>query len=298
MRLHHLNCISTCPAGGHLMDGRTPGVLTRAHLCCHVIVVETERHGLVLVDTGLGLRDVASPRTRLSAFFLALLAPEWREEMTAARQLERLGLRREDVRHIVLTHLDFDHAGGLDDFPQAAVHLLAIERNYAFLQHGWLDRQRYRPQQWDTRGNWRIYPAGGGERWFGFDTVRQLAGLPPELLLVPLAGHTRGHAGVAIDGPGGWLLQAGDAYFHHREMDPQQPWCTPGLRACQALMEQDRGARLANQARLRALRRDHGAQVRLCCGHDPVEFERLTGRPLGEPAQQPAAAPLQPAGAH
>jgi glyoxylase-like metal-dependent hydrolase (beta-lactamase superfamily II) len=23
------------------------------------------------------------------------------------------------VRHIVLTHLDFDHAGGLEDFPEA-----------------------------------------------------------------------------------------------------------------------------------------------------------------------------------
>ena len=78
MRIHHLNCISTCPAGGHLMDGRTPGVLTRGHLCCHCLLVETN-DGLVLVDTGLGLQDCAHPRTRLSAFFLALLAPEFRE---------------------------------------------------------------------------------------------------------------------------------------------------------------------------------------------------------------------------
>jgi glyoxylase-like metal-dependent hydrolase (beta-lactamase superfamily II) len=116
MHIHHLNCISTCPAGGHLMDARTPGVLTRGHLCCHCLLLETSA-GLVLVDTGLGLRDVAQPRTRLSGFFLALLAPDLREEMTAARQVEQLGFRREDVRHIVLTHLDFDHAGGLDDSP-------------------------------------------------------------------------------------------------------------------------------------------------------------------------------------
>jgi len=25
MRLHHLNCTSTCPLGGRLMDGRTNG---------------------------------------------------------------------------------------------------------------------------------------------------------------------------------------------------------------------------------------------------------------------------------
>lgn len=122
MRIHHLNCISTCPVGGHLMDGRTPGVLTRAQLCCHCLLLETANSGLVLVDTGLGLGDCAAPRTRLSAFFLALLSPDLREEMTAARQVEQLGFRRSDVRHIVLTHLDFDHAGGLDDFPEATVH--------------------------------------------------------------------------------------------------------------------------------------------------------------------------------
>lgn len=29
MRLHHLNCISTCPLGGRLMDGRSRGIAER-----------------------------------------------------------------------------------------------------------------------------------------------------------------------------------------------------------------------------------------------------------------------------
>ncbi|WP_386350887.1 MBL fold metallo-hydrolase [Xanthomonas campestris] len=82
MRVHHLNCISTCPLGGHLMDGRTHGVLERGHLSCHCLLVETNA-GLVLIDTGFGLRDVAEPRARLSAFFLALVKPDLREDMTA-----------------------------------------------------------------------------------------------------------------------------------------------------------------------------------------------------------------------
>lgn len=283
MRVHHLNCISTCPAGGHLMDGRTPGMLERGHLCCHCLLLETA-HGLVLVDTGLGLRDVAQPRTRLSGFFLALLRPDLREEMTAARQVEQLGFRASEVRHIVLTHLDFDHAGGLDDFPQATVHLLASERDDAARQDTWLDRQRFRPQQWGTRDRWQTYAAGQGEQWFGFDCVRELAGLPPEVLLVPLPGHTHGHAGVAVQAEGGhWMLQAGDAYFYHQEMALQRPHCTPGLRLYQAMMEKNRGARLANQRRLRQLRRDHGQEVTVFCGHDPSEFEQLTGRAMDTP---------------
>ena len=47
------------------------------------------------------------------------------------------------------------------------------------------------------------------------------------------------------------------------------------------LMEKDRRARLANQARLRNLRRD-SSQVQLFCAHDGVEFERLTRRPAPE----------------
>lgn len=255
------------------------------------MLVETDADGLVLVDTGFGLRDVAEPRSRLSGFFLALMSPEFREEMTAVRQIERLGFDPRDVRHIVLTHLDFDHAGGLDDFPWAAVHMMQRERDYALEQKTWMDRQRFRPQQWGTRANWQVHQPSGGERWFGFECVRQMKGLPPELLMVPLPGHTHGHAGVALQGSDGhWLLQAGDAYFYHREMDPVQPWCTPGLRMYQTMLEKDRKARLLNQLRLRDLRRMQGGQVTVVCAHDPLEFEQLTGRSLDQPVM-PVGAP-------
>ncbi|HET8540336.1 MAG TPA: MBL fold metallo-hydrolase [Anaeromyxobacter sp.] len=281
MRVHHLNAVTTCPPGGALTDGRTVGL--RARLACHCLLVETAA-GLALVDTGLGLRDVASPRPRIGRAFLALLRPELRERMTAVRQVERLGFEADDVRHVVLTHLDLDHAGGLDDFPRAAVHLLADERDAAVARRTILDRMRYRPQQWASRERWRAYGRGEGEAWFGFEAVRDLEGLPPEILLVPLVGHTRGHAGVAVRGERGWLLHAGDAYLHRAEMDPEVPRCTPGLRLYQALMEKDRKARLWNRDRLRLLAMDHAGEVTVTCSHDPVEFERLADRPLATPA--------------
>lgn len=282
MRVHHLNAISTCPLGGRLMDDRTESILRRGHLACHCLLVETAS-GLVLVDTGLGLRDVADPSSRLSRFFLFLVRPELRAEMTAHRQIARLGLDPRDVRHVVLSHLDFDHAGGLDDFPNATVHLLDAEVTAATAQATMLDRMRYRPQQWGSRGRWRTY-AGGGEPWYGFEAVRGLDGLPPEILMVPLPGHTYGHAGIAVRRDAGWLLLAGDAYFFHAEMDPERPWCTPGLRFYQWMMEKDRVARVANQERLRALARDHAGEVTVACSHDVVEFERLSGRTAELPA--------------
>jgi glyoxylase-like metal-dependent hydrolase (beta-lactamase superfamily II) len=289
MRIHHLNCVSSCPIGGALMDGRSKASL-HARLTCHCLLLETAEQ-LLLVDTGYGLRDVASPRTRLSRVFLELLRPELREEMTAIRQIERLGFKSTDVRHVVLTHLDFDHAGGLDDFPHAQVHLLAAERDVAVAQRTTLDRMRYRPAQWSTQPNWQLYAAASGESWFGFDRVRELAGVGSDVLLVPLVGHTMGHAGVAVRREHDWLLQAGDAYFYYAEMDVTHPSCTPGLRAYQTMMEQDRKQRLGNQERLRELRRRHGAEVAVCCSHDAREFEALSGRSSDAPAGGASAAP-------
>jgi glyoxylase-like metal-dependent hydrolase (beta-lactamase superfamily II) len=285
MRVHHLNCISSCPLGGKLMDDRAESLVRRGHLTCHCLLVETA-DSLVLIDTGFGLKDIANPKDRLSRFFLALLRPEFREEMTAVRQIQRLGFDPVDVRHIILTHLDFDHAGGLDDFPHARVHMLQVERDDATAQRTWLDRQRFRPQQWSTRANWRVYEQEEGEPWFGFDSVRELDGVPPDILMIPLMGHTLGHTGVAVAVADQWLLQAGDAYFFHKEMDLNQPWCTPGLRFYQWMMEKNRQARLRNQVRLRHLCHEHGSRVTVFCGHDLVEFERLSGRSAEVLAEQ------------
>jgi glyoxylase-like metal-dependent hydrolase (beta-lactamase superfamily II) len=284
MRVHHLNCGTDCPFGGALFDGRSKGAL--GHLVCHCLLIETDSSGLVLVDTGYGLRDVRDPFPRISRPFAAMLNIRLREEETALRQIERLGYSARDVRHIVITHLDFDHAGGIEDFPGAAVHLTRTElETFHSQRQGFVMRERYRPMQVDEVRNWKTYDPAG-EPWFGFDAVRQLEGLPPEILLVPLRGHTYGHAGVAIAGGDGWLLHAGDAYFYRDEMRRPDRRCTPGLRAYQTLMEVDRQARLGNQARLRELSCDAAAGVRMICAHDVVEYEACVG---GQPLEEAVA---------
>lgn len=288
MRIHHLNCCTDCPWGGAIFDGRS--VAPTGELVGHCLLIETDGHGLVLVDTGLGLKDVHRPHgrpARVPRFFRALLNIKLREEDTAIRQVERLGFRAEDVRHIILTHLDFDHAGGIEDFPHAAVHVLEQEYSAAVCPRGgYIAHARYRSRQWNDGVDWRLYGAPG-ERWFGFDAVRELDGLPPEILLVPLPGHTWGHAGVAIRRVGGegdgadWLLHAGDAYFYRGEVRGPDRRCTPGLRAYQTMMEVDRDRRLANQERVRRLSVERRDDVRVICAHDPVELERArTGQLL------------------
>jgi len=293
MRVHHLNCISSCPLGGKLMDAGPEAILQRGHLTNHCLLVESDSQ-LVLVDTGFGLQEIANPHARISEFFLGLLSPDFREEMTAIRQIEALGFDPSDVRHVVLTHLDFDHAGGLDDFPHACVHLLQAERDYALMQKTWLDRQRFRPQQWATKQNWEVYSPGEGDMWLGFSRVHALNGVGDDIALIPLVGHTFGHAGVAVRGEDDrWLFNTGDAYFFHGEMDPDNPTCTPGLKFYQRMMDKNHEARVWNQTRLRELRRSFADEVEIFCSHDVLEFERIAGRSAEIPTERMIAARAQ-----
>lgn len=275
MRIHHLNCGTCCPVGGRLFDGMSDSAFGR--LVCHCLLIETDE-GLVLIDTGFGMRDVDDPHRRLSEFFINLNNIQFRPSDTAVAQVRQRGFDPKDVRHIVITHLDFDHAGGIEDFPNAAIHITAREKEVAESQQGgvFVGSRRYRPRQWNEVSNWRLYPFGGGERWFGFDAVRDLKGLPPEILLVPLAGHTWGHSGVAVqEDDGKWLFYAGDAYFYRGEVGSERYDCPPGLRAYQTMMEVDRAARLKNLERVRRLSLEHEGEVRIFCAHDAVEYDLL-----------------------
>ena len=267
MRIHHINCGTFCPYGRRLLTGEG-GVLEVAESVCHCLLIETE-DGLVLVDTGLGIEDTRNPR-RLGPVFMAM-RPRAEIAETAVKQVEALGHSPGDVRRIVITHLDPDHSGGLPDFPEAEVHVFARELEAA-LHPSLRDRPRYLRSHWSHGPNWIEHDVEG-EEWFDFDGVRILPGTGDEFLLIPLAGHTKGHSAVAIRDGERWLLHCGDAYFHHGELS-RPPYCPPGLRAFQNINNADRKQRLANQERLRELAGRHGDEIAFVCSHDPDDLER------------------------
>ncbi|MGG5811879.1 MBL fold metallo-hydrolase [Falsiroseomonas sp. CW058] len=297
MKIHHLDLGPCRPLGGRLMDGVSPGTVAR--LSCHCLLVETDHHGLVLVDTGFGLRDALRPAPRLPAWNIALLRPRLDPERTAIRRLKKIGFRPTDVRHIVMTHLDFDHAGGLVDFPHAAVHLTAAEAEAATHPRGLRDRTRWRRVQWGDTRRWhtvetRLGSRGGGETFFGLRNVREIEGLPPDFLFVPLPGHTPGHAGVAVKGPRGWMLHAGDAYFNRDEAhgDGSAP---PLVAAYERLMADNDAAQRDSLMRLRQMLRTPEADLAVFCTHDAVEFVAMAAWSESDYAP-PVSAPAPAAG--
>lgn len=271
MRVHHLNCGSMCPLGQRLLTGEG-GWMAPAHLCCHCLLLEG-RQGLILVDTGLGTGDVAQPRS-LGGPFRAVSRPNLQMSETALHQIRELGFDPRDVRHIVPTHLDLDHAGGIADFPHADIHVYASELQAALTRASLMEKMRYVPRQWAHGPKW-VSHGLEGDKWFGMESVRALPGTDDDVLLVPLVGHTRGHCGVAVRTDEGWLLHCGDAYFYRGEMDAD-PTCPIGLQFFQWLLAMDNRKRLANQRRLRRLKARFGDEITLTSAHDPVELSLLS----------------------
>lgn len=248
VRIHHLNC-------GTLVVPSYPTVV------CHCLLLEGE-NGLALVDTGIGLLDVQQPVERLGQDLIDAAGFQFNEPDTGVRRIQRLGFDASHVRHIVLTHCDPDHAGGLADFPNAEVHV--AEEELASLRAG---HWRYVQRQFEHQPRWKSY--GRSERqWFGLEARPVDLGFSSEVLLIPLPGHTLGHCGVAIRQQDGWLLHVGDAYYLRVELtDDDHP-----VAVIAAQRADNDVLRRKSLAELRRLVRDHSDEIQMIGYHDISEL--------------------------
>lgn len=264
MKVHHLNC-------GTMRAPTAPVV-------CHVLLIETG-DGLVLVDSGYGLADIAAPGSRLGPT-RHLMRPALDPRETALRQIERRGFAAADVRHILLTHLDADHAGGIADFPDAQIHTTAAEWSAARSPASAVERARYRPTVW-AHGPRVVTHEPQGESWHGFAAVRPLDEVAPGIAMVALPGHTRGHAAYAVELGDRTLLHAGDAFYHHSVIDGRgrQP-------ALLTLMERAVAHDFAqvrdNHSRLAELHRSPSAGMTVVSAHDPDLLEQVRATAEGQ----------------
>jgi glyoxylase-like metal-dependent hydrolase (beta-lactamase superfamily II) len=245
----------------HHINGGTLHVPSYPTVVCHCLLLQ-EGKQLALVDTGIGLEDVRNPVGRLEQPLIAMAGFQFHEPDTAVRRIETLGFDPDDVRHLILTHGDPDHAGGLADFPNARVHISEEEDAQIARGHG-----RYVPTHFAHGPSWKIC-GPSTRKWFGLEARSIEAGFSSEVLLIPLFGHTLGHCGVAVEQNGRWFLHVGAAYYLRAELSlDDHP-----VSAIATQRADDDAQRRASLVRLRQFVRDHGDEVDLIGYYDRSEF--------------------------
>lgn len=261
----HLNCGSFRPIGA-------PQCVT------HVLACRYE-HGVILVDAGIGQDDSRRGRSSLG-LSAQVMRPTLAAAETAHAQLRSLGISPSEVRGIVATHLDWDHANGILDFPDAAVYAASDEWDNAAHRAGIRLRARY-PERTIAAIAPQVstiddFPARRrGDAQFDLSTVRWLD-QQEQLGMIELPGHTQGHSAVVIRLPrshphhGRVLLHAGDAYFRHGDIvGGRVPSSTAII---ERLLAQSPRAIRDNH---RFLRRAESAGHLVICSHDRAQYLSL-----------------------
>jgi glyoxylase-like metal-dependent hydrolase (beta-lactamase superfamily II) len=263
----------------HHLDGGTiwPHVMGRfandaGKMVCHVWAIELADGKLALVDTGVGVAAREDPRGRLGLLLPATSRMDRKPENAVVNQLARLGFGAGDVSDILLTHLDTDHASGLPDFPEARVHVHHVEHEAAMSRPSRMDRARYLGINWKHGPNWAVFGDGVPDgQTLGLDSYELLGGLVHAL---PLPGHTRGHTGYALQTGEGWLVHAGDAFYHAGSVNPAGGRASRFLQVFERAVAMHRNKLAENHRRLREVAACDDVKA-VVCTHDPQQLADL-----------------------
>jgi N-acyl homoserine lactone hydrolase len=139
-------------------------------------------------------------------------------EQQVGPQLLNLGIRPDDVRTVILTHLHTDHAGGLHHFPKSKILVcdeeLALAKGFPGRLRGYLPS---RWPQWFTPKSIVFEPKALGP----FDRS-QLVTSDGTVVIVPTPGHTPGHVSVVVvDGDVNYFLAGDTTYTQQSLVDGQ-----------------------------------------------------------------------------
>jgi N-acyl homoserine lactone hydrolase len=214
------------------------GVPAAQHVSVPIIafLVEHPTAGLILIDTGFhgSVADRTSPeRSRNLGPIGRLLARDvqMRPEQTVAAQLRAREIDPAEVSLIVMTHLHFDHASALADFPDAMVLVSEPEWQSASGRGGAL--RGYSVAQLDPRPSYLTldFSAATARARGAFAQTLDVLG-DGSITLAFTPGHSRGHLSVILRLSSREALIAGDAIYTMATLrDGERPWRSEDAKA-------------------------------------------------------------------
>ena len=171
------------------------------------LLVQTEEFNLI-IDTGLG-NKLTEKQQQIFRIYEPWSIPE---------NLEELGLQRQDIQYVILTHGDFDHAGGIVMHNTNGTPELTFPAAKHVIQSAeWHDI---------THPNTRAINTYWPENFTGLNSGDNLIKIKRDKEIVPgistrlTGGHTKGHQAVEIRGSKASAIHLGDVLPTHAHTNP------------------------------------------------------------------------------
>ncbi len=174
------------------------------HAMDYFIWVLRQGDRVILVDTGYDAEEGAA-RGRPIA-------------LDPREALRPLGIAAEDVDEVIVTHLHYDHAGGLALFPNAKLHLQAAEMAFATGPCMCHDTLRMPFTAGHVCEAIRRLYSGKVRFWDGDGEVAD------GVSVHCIGGHSRGLQAVRVRTEAGWLVLASDASHFYENLWLRKPF--------------------------------------------------------------------------
>lgn len=221
--------------------------------------VLTHPQGHTIIDGGNAIEVATDPRGHWGSIcdvYQPVLAPD----MGCVDQLKRIGIRPEDVRYVLQSHLHLDHTGAIGRFPNATHIVQRLEYQYAFAPD-WFAAGGYIRKDFDKPGLKWSFLNGLADDFYDLygDGV---------LTTVFTPGHSPGHQSMLVRLPeSGPLLLTIDAAYTTDHWDEK---ALPGFLSSTI-------DTVHSVQKLRQLAEKTGARV--VTGHDPDAWPEFRQAP-------------------
>lgn len=177
--------------------------------------------GLILVDTGLHPSIASDPASNLGRFTTWLMRPQQEPGQDALSQLRDKGISPSDIRMVVFTHLHYDHASAISEFPDSTLIVSETEWKYAATIRN-PDFKGYRRQQYDYAFDFRTvsFDSDRVNSYASFGRTLDLFG-DGSIRLAFTPGHSPGHQSLICRLKERDLVISGDAIYEESKLEPR-----------------------------------------------------------------------------
>ena len=183
---------------------------------CPAFLIHHPGAGAFVVDTGLHSSVAAKPAANMGRTIATFGRPKLEPGDDLPSQLRDRGIDARDIKLVVMTHLHFDHASGMAEFPGATFVLSEAEWTSATTEGTF--RNGYRTEHYDYAFDYRTVGFDEGTSSYStFGRTFDLFG-DGSVRLVYTPGHTAGHMSVICRLADRDFVIAGDAIYTHGQL--------------------------------------------------------------------------------